>query len=623
MRDEALEKQQDGRPIWKLSKLMIAPLLWLTLVGCDRSAPQVPPSVPPSQSSRAAQSSNALPPQADPAAPTQSLERPAGELPLFADIAESVGVKFSRNDDIRGQHRILEANGGGVDLSDFDNDGWPDMFFTNGCRLPLRERDDSDSNALFRNRGPAGFQEVTGSARLLSSGYYQGCTCGDFNADGFEDLYVAAFGNNIFYCNQGDGTFREITAETGTAVGRWSSSPAFADVNLDGHLDLFVVTYVETRDDPPVLCPEPASRDGYIQCSPTMFRASDDVLFLGDGHGGFTNATQSAGVAGIDGKGLGIAVFDADGDHLPDIFIANDGTPNFLYCRQAQVDNLLPQDRAIPKFVDQAFEKGVAISRNGKALAGMGVAVADVDGDGWLDLFVTNFFGEPNSLYRNMGGQQFADASATSGLGPPSRPLLGFGAEFLDADNDGWPDLFVTNGHVDDLTSFTSVPYRMPPLVFRSRHDGTFLNVSQWAGPYCQNKWLGRGLATSDLDRDGKLDVVISCQRAPAAVLHNETNASGPSCRLLLVGVGNSNRNAFHASVRVAGIEGPPVRQVIGGGSFQSASDRTIHIGMGKSRVIEEISIRWPDGTMEKHEGLTEGHFVVVQGRLPRRVPRY
>jgi hypothetical protein len=598
--------------------ILILGLLVLSTLGCDLSARKSdnPGRTPPVAG---------VPAAVVVASPAVTQERPPGVLPFFTEIAHSVGVNFIRNDDIRGQHRIQESNGGGVAISDFDNDGWPDMFFTNGCRLPLRERDDSDSSSLFRNRGgfaggTGGFDEVTAAAGLWSSGFWQGCTCGDFNGDGFEDLYVGAYGNNVFYCNQGDGTFRDITMETGTAVGRWSSSPAFADLNLDGHLDLFVVTYIEAADDPPFLCPEPASRDGYIQCSPTLFRASDDVLFLSDGQGGFTDVTRTAGVAGIDGKGLGIVIFDADGDHLPDIFIANDGMPNFLYCRQPQTTAAGAHHLAIPKFVDQAFEKGVAISQNGKAQAGMGVAVADVDGDGWLDIFVTNFFGEPNSLYRNHGGQHFKDASAASGLGPPSRPVLGFGADFLDIDNDGWPDLFMTNGHVDDLTSYTSVPYRMPPLVFQSKHDGTFLNVTPWAGAYCQKNWLGRGLATTDLDRDGSLDVIISCQRTPSAILHNETKSGAASCRLQMIGAGLSNRSAFHTSIHVAGIDGPPIRQIIGGGSFQSASDRTIHIGMGKSSTIPEITIHWPDGTLETHRDLQSGNFVVIQGRRPMKV---
>jgi len=591
-------------------------LIGLISAGCYRSAPY--------QERRTASPTPVLTTRSTAVVPIPtSSDPPPGPLPFFTEIAESIGVRFTRNDDIRGQHRLMESTGGGVGILDFDNDGWPDIFLTNGCRLPVDTRNSSDSNILFRNYGRSEFREETASAGLRSSGYWQGCTCGDFNGDGFEDLYVAAYGSNALYCNQGDGTFRDITAETGTAVDQWSSSPAFADLNGDGALDLFVVTYVDARDDPPQLCQEPASRDGYIQCSPTLFRSSDDVLFLGDGRGGFINATQSAGVAGVDGKGLGIAIFDADGDDLPEIFVANDGTPNFLYFRQRQEMETNELDVSIPKYGDQAFEKGVAVGSSGKALAGMGVAVSDVDGDGWQDIFVTNFYGEPNLLFRNSGGQHFEDASASSGLGPPSRPLLGFGAEFLDFENDGWPDLFVTNGHVDDLSSFTNVPYRMPPLVFGSRHNGKFLNVTRWAGVYCQNNWLGRGLATSDLDQDGDLDVVISSQRSPSAVLRNDTQGGRGSCRLRLIGTGSSNRSAFHTTVRVEGIEGPPIRHIIGGGSFQSASDRTIHIGMAESPIIPRIIIRWPDGTIETHQNLTSGHFIVVQGRSPLKSLSY
>ncbi|MBS0203531.1 MAG: CRTAC1 family protein [Planctomycetes bacterium] len=548
--------------------------------------------------------------------------RPAGLLPVFREVSETIGVRFVRNDDIRGQHRLLEANGGGVGLSDFDNDGWPDIFLTNGCRLPLRERDPSGTNALFLSRGSGEFREVTAEAGLASVGYWQGCTCGDFDGDGFEDLYVAAFGQNALFHNQGDGTFLDVAAVTGTAVGKWSSSPAFADLNLDGALDLFVVTYVEATDDPPKLCPEPASRDGYIQCSPTLFQASEDVLFLGDGAGGFENVTRRAGTAETDGKGLGIAIFDVDGDHLPEIFIANDGTPNLLYCRVPPSSNDEANHFDV-QFVDKAFEKGVAVSSRGKAQAGMGVAVTDVDGDGWLDIFVTNFFGEPNSLFQNRSGQFFDDASNSSGLGPPSRPLLGFGAEFLDADNDGWPDLFVTNGHVDDLSSFTRVPYQMPPLVFRSEHNGRFVNVTPWAGEYCQKNWLGRGVATSDIDRDGKLDLVVSHQRDRSAVLRNETTGHLQSCRLRLIGTEASNRSAFHATVRVEGIDGPPTRQIMGGGSFQSASDRTIHIGMGESHLIPRVSIRWPDGKLEYHANLQPGEYVIIEGQSPVRLSKF
>jgi len=549
--------------------------------------------------------------------PAEERERampPSGILPHFSEVSAAVGIEFERYDDIRGLHRLLEANGGGVALFDFDNDTRLDVFFTNGCRLPLSERDGTHSNQLFRNGSDGRFSVATGPAGLTQSGYFQGCTVGDFDNDGFEDLYIAAFGDNALWHNQGDGTFRDVTQETGTRVGRWSSSPAFADLNGDGLLDLFVVTYIEARDDPPLLCPHSSSRDGYIQCSPTMFRASDDVLFLNDGAGNFIDITDAAGVAGVDGKGLGIAVFDADQDGLPDVFIANDGTPNFLYINQGHAGESAG-GVPVPKFLDQAFELGVAVNSHGKAQAGMGVAVSDVDGDGRPDLFVTNFFGEGNSLYRNLGPAGFEEASNASGLGPPSRRWLGFGTAFFDADNDGWPDLFVTNGHVDDLTSFSEVPYRMPPLLFRSQHDGRFLDVTSWGGPYFDGAWLGRGVAIGDLDADGDQDIVVSHQRAPSAVLRNETLSGQRSVSLRLVGRGGSNRSAFHTIVNLRGLACPLVREVVGGGSFQSASDRSIHIGLGDSAVLPGIEIRWPDGTVETRENIEPGRYLVVQGR--------
>jgi hypothetical protein len=539
---------------------------------------------------------------------------PAGVPLRFSEVSAASGVDFVRYDDIRGQHRLFEANGGGVAIIDFDNDLLPDLFFTNGCRLPRRKGDESHSNQLYRNSLAGSFSSVAEPAGVRHSGFFQGCTVGDFDNDGFDDLYIAAFGDNSFLHNQGDGTFRDITSQTRTQVNRWSSSPAFADLNGDGNLDLFVVTYVEAADDPPQLCPQPASRDGYVQCSPTIFPAAADVLFLNDGQGGFVDATALAGVAGIDGKGLGIAVFDADRDGRPDVFIANDGTPNFLYMNQGNASDRL-DGLEVPRFVDKAFELGTAVNSHGKAQAGMGVAVADVDGDGLPDIFVTNFYAEANSLYRNLGLPGFEDATNSSGLGPPSRQSLGFGAAFFDPDNDGWPDLLVTNGHVDDRSSYSDVPYRMPPLLFRSERNGRYSDVTRGAGPYFQGRWLGRGLAVADLDADGDQDVVISQQLAPSAVLRNETPSTAASVSLQLVGRGNSNRSAFHATVQLAGLACPLSREVIGGGSFQSASDRAIHIGLGTQSLLPRLEVRWPDGATEAYSDVPPGSYIVVQGQ--------
>lgn len=547
---------------------------------------------------------------------------PSGILPKFTEVATDWGIDFERYDDIRGQHRLLEANGGGVALFDFDHDLRPDVFFTNGCRLPIQDRELEHSNQLYRN-GPDGrFSRVTQPAGLVQSGYFQGCTTGDFNNDGFDDLYVAAFGNNSLYVNQGDGTFTNVTLETGTEVGLWSSSPAFADLNGDGNLDLFVVTYVEAHDNPPKLCPEPASADGYVQCSPTMFPACDDVLFINDGQGGFINSTKESGVAGVDGKGLGIGIFDANQDGRPDVFIANDGTPNFLYLNEGNIRHESGTS-LLPRFRNAAFDQGVAVNSQGRAQAGMGVAVTDVDGDGHLDIYITNFYGETNSLFRYAGLAGFEDATNTSGLGPPSRPLLGFGTAFVDAENDGWPDLFVTNGHIDDLTSYTDVPYQMAPLLCRSEQGRNYRDVTQWAGPYFQSKWLGRGLATADLDGDGDEDLVISHQRSRSAILRNDTSTPYRSVRLSLVGTGSvTSRDALNARVKLNGVPCPPLREVIGGGSFQSASSREIHLGLGESPSLPSLQIRWPDGVTSDFTDVRPGRYIVIQGGRMLPLPK-
>jgi hypothetical protein len=525
-------------------------------------------------------------------------------------LGDDSGFVFERQDDIRGLHRIVEANGGGVALFDFDRDDQLDIYMTNGCRLPLRNDDQSTPGELFRQRGVLRFERATGGSGLVQCGYGTGCTVGDIDGDGFDDLYVTAFGPNALWRNNGDGTFSDITAATGTAVPVWSSSAAFADVNSDGFLDLYVANYLDESDTAPRRCENPASPDGAEQCPPALFQGVDDALLISDGAGRFVDATKLAGIAGTRGKGLGVVISDFDRDGQPEIYVANDGEPNFLFVASGEPD--LSQGVAIPKYRDLALQNGVALSEAGYAQASMGIAAGDYDHNGTTDLFLTNFFADSNILYSNRGGLNFEDVTRASNLAASSRDKLGFGTVFLDADNDGWLDLFVANGHIDDRTWLGhGEPYRMRPLLYRNGGHGAFEDVSTRGGEYFVRDWLGRGVASGDLDRDGLTDLVITHQRAPSVALRNETPDAGASAVLQLVGT-RSNRSAVGAVVEVVGGSTQLVREIVGGGSFQSASSLEVHLGLS-TQSTAVVQIQWPSGETSRYE-LAAGRWIAREG---------
>ncbi|MCA8997392.1 MAG: CRTAC1 family protein [Planctomycetaceae bacterium] len=538
-----------------------------------------------------------------------------GDGAHFRTVGAESGFDFERFDNISGQRRILETNGGGVALLDADRDGRLDAFLTNGCQLPRISKDQRTPSILLRNLGEMTFREVSGDASLHQFGYAYGCTSGDINSDGFPDLYVTQLGANSLWLNNGDGTFFDASEMVPNPDDRWSSSAAFADVNLDGWLDLYVTNYLDESDDPPTLCPNPASPDGYEGCSPAFFRGVDDVLLLGLGTGAFLDASMPSGVAGHPGKGLGVVIANLDTQGMPEIYVANDGERNFLFhspkdFRPRQTGTL--EGILIPEYQEVAMVGGVALNEQGFAQASMGIAAGDADANGTIDLFLTHFYGDTNTLYANNGDLRFRDITRASGVGPPSRMVLGFGTVFIDDNNDGRLDLFIANGHVDDRTwTRTSEPYHMLPLFLRNDGHGRFHDRSTGSGDYFTKTWIGRGVAQGDLDLDGKTDLVVAHQLAPSVVLRNDLETPNRSIVLHLVGT-ISNRDGFHTRIEIPGANPSVIRELSGGGSFQSASALEIPLGIGKEESVP-VTIVWPSGEVDAYPQVTPGHWVVVE----------
>jgi enediyne biosynthesis protein E4 len=541
----------------------------------------------------------------------------------FREITDETGVRFTRFDDIRDERRIHEGPGGGVALADFDGNGWDDLVFTDGCRLPLREKTREHANTLWLARGDGTYRNVAALAGVDESGYFTGVGVADWDNDGFPDLCVTAFRGLSLWRNQGDGTFTRVVPEIPSAPDRWSTSVAFLDAENDGDLDLFVATYVVADDDPPVICRDPSSPTGTVACPPTHFPAQEDLFLLNDGAGGFVDATAAANLAGHDGKGLGAVAFDYDQDGRLDLYVANDGTPCFLH------HNITPPPGpdgtpTSPKFEDVAILTGVALDGAGVATAAMGVSTADLDRDGWLDLTKANFYLESNTVYRNEAGQSFADISAPTRIGPVSRQTLGFGTEFFDADNDGWPDLVTANGHIEDRAWSGKEPYRMRHHLFRNRGDATFDDVADAAGPYFAAQWVARGVAVGDLDHDGRLDLALNHQIDRSVVLRNETAVDAPVWQFRFVGREDVGRLPIGLRMKAVGIEPPLVRELTGGGSFQSNSAPELHFaGIPRaadgSEPVVPFTLRWPGGTTQTTAPLAPGRYVVIQGEPPRR----
>jgi len=603
--------------------LPILPLVCLLFVlGCREGAPATSVNKPTGNSVIDATVSTIPSPRSS----EKELRAADGATFQFRDATHDWDLRFTRYDDMRGENRIMEANGGGIAVLDYDLDGRLDLFFTQGGKLPLRNFDQELSNALFRNQGTSReggigigrFENVTTPSRLTATGFHTGVAVGDVDADGFSDLFVTAYGRSSLWINAGDGTFNEAGAAAHGIVDTWGASAALADLNGDGWLDIFIATYVNAPDDPPLICRDSRSRTGTIQCPPTMMAGLDDILFVNDGQGGFIDVSKEAGITTPDGKGLGVVATDINGDGRLDIFVANDGTPLSLYVNatpKTEPARVRGSDLILPLFQDRATEFGVATNGEGQTTAAMGIASGDYDRDGWVDLFVTNFFLESNTLFHNQAGQGFLDFSAKSRLGPPSRRTLAFGTEFLDIDHDQWLDLVVTTGHIEDRTYTQTEPYRMHPHLFRNERNGRFTDVAETSGEYFESEWVGRSLATGDFDRDGDLDLVMAQQIDPAMLLLNETPAHGTSVIIKPIGRNGSPRSGVGTRVTATGVAPVLLRVMVAGGGFQSASAQEFHLPLGKQLAFDELVLTWPDGHLDRLPNVTAGYYVAIEGQ--------
>lgn len=538
-------------------------------------------------------------------------------MPRFENAAGRAGLDFSLLSGSPAKQHLPESMSGGVGFIDYDNDGWLDVYLVNGSTLEaVREGRPAPGNRLFRNNGDGAFTDVTGEAGVGDGGWGMGVCIGDVNNDGWDDIYVTNIGANVLYLNNGDGTFRDFSRESGTDDPSWSSSAAFADYDGDGNLDLYVSNYVEFDANAlpfhgmriPQGTLECRYRGISVQCGPRGLKAQADRFYRNTGNGVFVDWTEKAGIAQPRSYyGLGVIWGDYNDDGHPDIFVANDSTPNFLF-----------QNNGDGTFTELGLTSGVAYSADGKEQACMGVDFADYDNDGRLDIFVTNFSDDTNTLYRNLGDGRFADVTYTAGLGSLSWQLLGWGAWFVDVDLDGWKDLAFVNGHVypevDDYEIGTSL--RQLNSLFRNQGDGTFRDATGSAGPGFQEVRNSRGLAVGDINNDGQMDLLISNLEESPTLLVSRSAPLGNWILLKLKGT-VSNRSAIGARVYVQTGELRQMSEVRSGGSYQSQSDLRLHFGLGDSRRIDRIEIHWPSGIRQELRNLEANRVLTIVEEAP------
>ncbi|MDB5352413.1 MAG: hypothetical protein JWN86_3660 [Planctomycetota bacterium] len=517
-----------------------------------------------------------------PTTPTLSDQPPSL---VFRDVSDSSGIRFVHASGLDGGRYYPASLGCGLALFDYDGDGKLDIYFCSNRKLPLSAENKAMGNRLYRNLGGMKFEDVTDKAKVGFRGFCHGAAVADVNGDGKPDLYLTTYGSNVLYLNNGDGTFRDASAGSGIDVKPWSSGAAFLDYDGDGKLDLYVTRYARwTEAGPHKYCGD-AKRGIRVFCSPYDFTPERHLLFRGNGDGTFVDTTEKAGVVRRDGRGLGVVAADINHDGKTDLYVANDGCPNFLFINNGD-----------GTFTDATESSGAATNGAGAVQGSMGVDIQDVDGDGQPELFVTNFRGEYNTLYQNLGGGNFQDVSAQAGIVKDSLAFVGWGCGLADFDNDGRPDMLVANGEIDDnLRQFgQEVDFDQPTVVWRNMGRSKFVRVMN-PGPFFAKDHNARGAAFGDLDDDGDLDVVLILTDGKPAVLSNESVNQGNWIRFALEG-SRGNRDAIGATVEVYAGGQVFQRLVRGGDSYLSVNDRRALIGIGTLDRVDRVEILWPGG---------------------------
>ena len=542
---------------------------------------------------------------------------PDASIPVrFTDVREAARITFQQDSTQTEEKYYLETMGTGVAWIDYDQDGLMDLYFVQSAATDIYKPPHPLRSALYHNNGDGTFTDVTEKAGVAAEGHYgQGVAVGDFDNDGYPDLYVTGYGRAILYHNNGNGTFTDVTAKSAVADdGGWSTSAGWFDYDKDGWLDLVVTNYIDWSGKNNIWCGE--RRPGYRSyCHPGNYKGQHIKLYHNNHDGTFTDVSDPSGVGKPEAKGMGVVLADFNNDGWPDIAVANDSWPNFLFLNKHN-----------GTFEDVSLVSGIAASEDGRYEAGMGIDAADVDGDGWMDLYITHLDFELNRLYRNSQDGSFTDETFRSRIGNKAVLLSGVAAKFLDYDNDGWNDILQLNGAMLDNISLYhgEVSYKEPLLMYRNLGKGEFDKVSDSLGPDFIRPIVGRGLATADYDNDGDIDIVTNNRGDFPSLLRNDGGNANHWLTLQLIGA-KSNRDGIGASLKLTSAGNVQVEQAKGGMSYMSASDPRIHFGLGKRTTIQSLEITWPSGQIDRLTNVPIDQIIAVKegaGIVPHPFPK-